>query len=76
MGVYRLWRDMGHATGALLAGVVADAFGLSAATLSIAALTFASGPLVALRMRETLRKDPVSHPTSPQPARPERVPAA
>ena len=45
---------MGYAVGALLAGVVADAFGLSAATFTIAALTFASGGLVAARMRETL----------------------
>ena len=57
VGVYRLWRDTGYAVGALLAGIVADAFGLSAATLTIAALTFASGVVVAVRMRETLRKD-------------------
>jgi rhodanese-related sulfurtransferase len=57
VGVYRLWRDMGYAVGALLAGVVADAFGLSAATLTIAALTFISGVVVATRMRETLRRD-------------------
>ena len=56
VGVYRLWRDMGYAVGALLAGVVADAFGLEAATLTVAALTFASGLVVAARMRETLRR--------------------
>lgn len=55
VGVYRLWRDMGYAVGALLAGLVADAFGLVAATLTIAGLTFASGLFVAVRMRETLR---------------------
>lgn len=55
VGIYRLWRDMGYAVGALLAGAVADAFGLSAATFTIAALTFISGVVVALRMRETLR---------------------
>jgi len=54
VGVYRLWRDMGYAVGALLAGVVADRFGLTAATWTIAALTFASGTVAALRMRETL----------------------
>ncbi len=58
VGVYRLWRDMGYAVGALLAGVVADAFGLSAATLTIAGLTFASGVVVAVRMRETLKRHP------------------
>ena len=54
VGVYRLWRDMGYALGALWAGVVADTFGLTAATLTIAALTFVSGVVVAARMRETL----------------------
>ena len=54
VGVYRLWRDLGYAVGALLAGIVADAFGLAAASLTVAALTFGSGVVVALRMRETL----------------------
>lgn len=54
VGVYRLWRDLGYAVGALLAGLVADAFGLQAATLTIAGLTLLSGGVVALRMRETL----------------------
>ncbi len=53
VGVYRLWRDLGYAVGALLAGVVADAFGLSAAAWTIAGVTFASGVFAALRMRET-----------------------
>jgi predicted MFS family arabinose efflux permease len=48
---------MGYAVGALLAGLVADAFGLSAAMFTIAALTFASGVVVAVRMRETLRRE-------------------
>ncbi len=53
VGVYRLWRDSGYAVGALLTGVIADAFGLFAATSSIAFLTFFSGLLSALRMDET-----------------------
>lgn len=53
VGVYRLWRDLGYAVGALVAGFVADAFGVSAALLFIAALTFISGVIVALRMTET-----------------------
>jgi MFS family permease len=55
VGVYRLWRDLGYAVGAVLAGVTADALGLPAAMWLIAALTFASGLVVALRMTETLR---------------------
>jgi MFS family permease len=58
VGVYRLWRDLGYAVGAILAGVVADAFGLGAAVWTIAALTFASGGIAALRMRETHRRAP------------------
>lgn len=54
VGVYRLWRDLGYAAGALLAGLTADAFGLHAAIWVIAALTFASGVVSAVRMRETL----------------------
>jgi MFS family permease len=54
VGVYRLWRDLGYALGALLAGITADVLGLTAAVLTIAALTFASGVVVAVRMTETL----------------------
>jgi MFS family permease len=53
VGVYRLWRDLGYAIGALLAGAVADALGIAAAMWLIAALTFGSGVLVAVRMSET-----------------------
>lgn len=56
VGVYRLWRDLGYAIGALLAGVTADALGLPAAMWLVAAVTFASGAVVAVRMRETLRR--------------------
>ena len=66
VGVYRLWRDMGYAFGALLAGVVADVFGLSAATLTIAALTFLSGLVVAVRMRETLRREELASHVDPE----------
>jgi len=54
VGVYRLWRDLGYAIGALLAGLIADAFGLQAALWFVAALTFVSGAVSALRMMETL----------------------
>ena len=54
VGVYRLWRDMGYAVGALLAGIIADGAGLQAAMWFVAALTFASGVVSAVRMTETL----------------------
>lgn len=53
VGVYRLWRDSGYAFGALLSGVVAHALGQDAAIAAVAALTLASGAVVAVRMRET-----------------------
>ncbi len=53
VGVYRLWRDLGYAAGAMLAGITADALGIEPAIGLIAALTFGSGVIVAVRMRET-----------------------
>ncbi len=53
VGVYRLWRDLGYAVGAVLAGLTADLLGISAAMWLIAALTFASGLAVLFRMEET-----------------------
>ena len=51
VGIYRLWRDGGFAVGALLAGVVADLWGIRPAIWVVAALTAASGVVVHLRMR-------------------------
>ncbi|HET8605265.1 MAG TPA: MFS transporter [Marmoricola sp.] len=56
VGVYRLWRDLGFAVGALVSGVVADALGVQAAVWVVAALTAASGAVVAVRMYETLHR--------------------
>src|SRR5438034_422193 len=54
VGVYRLWRDSGYATGALAAGLLSDAFTMPFAIGAIAALTFVSGVVVASAMYETL----------------------
>jgi MFS family permease len=53
IGVYRLWRDLGYAIGAVIAGITADRLGLTAAMWLVAVITAASGIIVALRMRET-----------------------
>jgi predicted MFS family arabinose efflux permease len=55
VGVYRLWRDLGFAVGALAAGLIADRAGMPAAILVVAALTAASGVVVLVRMYETHR---------------------
>jgi MFS family permease len=52
LGVYRFWRDLGYAVGALLSGAVADLVGLGAAIHLVAALTLASGLVVARVMRK------------------------
>jgi MFS family permease len=56
VGVYRLWRDGGYAVGALLSGLLADAFGLRVSVAAVAGLTFLSGLVVAVVMRETISK--------------------
>jgi predicted MFS family arabinose efflux permease len=53
VGVYRLWRDLGFAVGAVVAGVTADRLGMAAAIWLVAALTAASGIIVLIRMYES-----------------------
>jgi MFS family permease len=55
IGVYRFWRDLGYAVGAMLTGVTADLLGVSAALWAVAALTCLSGLLASWRMTETSR---------------------
>jgi MFS family permease len=56
VGVYRLWRDLGFAAGAIVAGLVADAAGFTSAIWAVALITAVSGLVVAVRMREPLRE--------------------
>jgi len=52
LSVYRFWRDMGYAIGALAAGIITDLFGAAWAIAAIGVLTFLSGSIVAFVMRE------------------------
>ena len=52
VGVYRLWRDLGYVAGAMLAGFLADAFGIPFAINVIGVITMASGIAVAIRLRD------------------------
>lgn len=52
LSVYRFWRDLGYAIGALCAGAIADTLGLSSAIKIVAALSILSGAIVALLVRE------------------------
>ena len=51
IGVFRLWRDLGYAIGALLTGVIADAFGLNWSVAVIGGLTLLSAGVILARMR-------------------------
>jgi MFS family permease len=62
VGVYRLWRDLGFAVGAITAGVLADLAGIVTAIFVIAIVTALSGVDVAVRMYETRRRLPVRSP--------------
>lgn len=53
LSIYRFWRDMGYAVGALLAGVIGDWLGLTWAIAVIGLVTFLSGTIVAIAMQET-----------------------
>jgi MFS family permease len=52
LSVYRFWRDLGYAIGALAAGLMTDLFGAAWAIAAIGILTFGSGAVVAVFMRE------------------------
>ncbi|WP_043661633.1 MFS transporter [Nocardia thailandica] len=59
VGVYRVWRDLGYAVGAVLGGIVADLLGLHAAVWTAAAVSAAAAVTVGIRMYET-------HPPAPR----------
>lgn len=52
LSVYRFWRDMGYAIGALVAGVITDLFGAASAIAAIGGVTLLSGIVVAFMMDE------------------------
>jgi MFS family permease len=73
VGVYRFWRDMGYALGALIAGTTADALGYPGAIAIVAGLTAASGLWVLFDMPPPRGRDPRSRPGSEPLAAPRPV---
>jgi MFS family permease len=55
IGVFRLWRDLGYAFGAIISGIIADLYGLQYAILFIGALTIMSSLVIKIRMPELLK---------------------
>lgn len=57
LGVYRFWRDMGYAIGALMAGIVGNLLGLMWSVHLAGVITFISGVIVWIKMKETVIKN-------------------
>lgn len=51
LGIFRFWRDLGYAIGAILTGIIADAFGISASIVVIGLLTIGSAGIIFFRMK-------------------------
>ena len=51
LGVFRFWRDLGYAIGAILTGITADAFGINTSVLIIGLLTIFSAGVILYRMK-------------------------
>jgi MFS family permease len=52
IGVFRLWRDLGYAIGAILSGIIADIWGIEYAILSIGLITIFSSLVIKFRMKD------------------------
>lgn len=52
IGVFRLWRDLGYAIGAILSGIIADMYGIESAIVTIGILTIVSSMIIKLRMEK------------------------
>jgi MFS family permease len=54
IGIFRLWRDLGYAIGAILTGIIADAISINAAIVFIGVLTLISALIIYVRMKCTV----------------------
>lgn len=59
IGTFRLWRDLGYAIGAILTGIISDAFSINTAIVFIGVLTIISSIIILYRM--VPHKIPVSY---------------
>jgi MFS family permease len=56
IGIFRLWRDLGYAIGAILTGIIADVFNINSAILFIGILTLISAVIIQIRMHPNSNK--------------------
>lgn len=55
IGVFRLWRDLGYAVGAIISGKTADVFGTKSAIILIGLITLGSSLIIQFRMPKTIK---------------------
>jgi MFS family permease len=53
LGIFRLWRDLGYAIGAIVTGIIADTIGINASIVTIGLLTTFSAGIIFYRMKCT-----------------------
>lgn len=55
IGIFRLWRDLGYAIGAVLSGFIADFLGTKYAILTVGLITIASSLIIQFRMPKKIK---------------------
>jgi MFS family permease len=55
IGIFRFWRDLGYAIGAILTGVLADVFSINAAIIIVGCITLLSAFVIQMRMRTSIQ---------------------
>jgi len=58
LGVFRFWRDLGYAIGAILTGIIADTLGINASVLVIGLLTLSSA-IIIFYLIKCLKESPI-----------------
>jgi len=56
IGIFRLWRDLGYAIGAIITGIIADLYNINSAIIMIGVLTLISALIIKIRMQPLVEK--------------------
>lgn len=60
IGIFRLWRDLGYAFGAIISGISADLFGIEITIYIVGLITIASSIIIKVRMPNTIKTEKLS----------------